>query len=134
MNQLLFDRLTGDLGPQAFGRIQTSQLLHAIQPAPRLRFDGGEQELVPSTAPGNLDPQKSEAERKLWSHQAGVNALSIDIDGRMYCTRWLLHRGALLTQISLVSGGADSSIKLWDLEQISPGAVHIFRPTGMVAR
>jgi DNA excision repair protein ERCC-8 len=85
MNQLLFDRLTGDLGPPAFGRIQTSQLLLAIQPAPRLLFDGGEQELVPSTSSaGALDPQKSEAEGKLWAHQAGVNALSIDIAGRMY--------------------------------------------------
>ena len=34
----------------------------------------------------------------------------------------------------LVSGGADSSIKLWDLENIPPGAVHTSRPKGAVAR
>lgn len=85
MNRLLFDRSTGILGPQAFAKIQTSQLLHAIQPAPRLLFDGGEKEVVPSSSStGSLDPDKGEGENKSWTHQAGVNALSIDIDGKMY--------------------------------------------------
>lgn len=91
MNQLLFDRSTGILGPHAFARLQSSQLLHAIQPAPSLVFDGGEKEVAPSASPGtstteNLDPQEGEGElaEKSWTHQAGVNALAIDIDGRMY--------------------------------------------------
>jgi DNA excision repair protein ERCC-8 len=72
MNQLIFDRSTGNLGPHAFARIQSSQLLHAIQPAPRLLFDG--RESFP----------EGEVVDKSWTHQAGVNALSIDIDGKMY--------------------------------------------------
>lgn len=85
MNQLLFDRSTGNLSPQAFARIQTSQLLHAIQPAPRLRFNGGEKEVAPATSScGSLDPPVNDPEEgRIWAHQAGVNALSIDIDGRL---------------------------------------------------
>jgi DNA excision repair protein ERCC-8 len=84
MNQLLFDRSTGNLSPQAFVRIQTSELVHAIQPAPRLRFDGGEKETVPASSAENGEPQPSaEVAEKIWAHQAGVNALSLDIDNRM---------------------------------------------------
>jgi DNA excision repair protein ERCC-8 len=87
MNQLLFDRSTGSLGPHAFARIQSSQRLDAIQPAPRLLFDGGEREVVPRLGvaedPG---PQYGEVE-KSWTHQAGVNALSVDIDGKLYVTQ-----------------------------------------------
>jgi DNA excision repair protein ERCC-8 len=35
---------------------------------------------------------------------------------------------------SVVSGGADSSIKLWDLDEHPVGANHTFRPTGLVSR
>jgi len=35
---------------------------------------------------------------------------------------------------SLVSGGADSSIKLWDLDEHPVGANHTFRPKGLVSR
>lgn len=136
MNQLLFDRSTGSLAPQAFARIQSSQLLHAIQPAPRLLFDGGERELVASTSSAipteNLDPPATGAEEKSWAHQAGVNALSIDIDGRMYVL--VPGCGTYTNSNSLVSGGADSSIKLWGLDQISQGAAHTLRPIGTVAR
>jgi len=84
MNQLLFDRSTGNLSPQAFARIQTTQLVHAIQSAPRLRFDGGEKETVAAGSAGNGEsPTSAEAAEKLWAHQAGVNALSIDIENRM---------------------------------------------------
>jgi DNA excision repair protein ERCC-8 len=85
MNQLLFDRSTGNLGPHAFARIQTSQLVHAIQPAPRLRFDGGEKETVPSndSARDGESPESTQVAQKIWAHQAGVNALSVDIENRM---------------------------------------------------
>ncbi|KAM3075196.1 hypothetical protein ACMFMG_007353 [Clarireedia jacksonii] len=117
MNQLLFDRSTGNLDPKAFARIQTSQLLHAIQPAPSLQFNGGEKAISNNgdERPRDRDP----TELKLWAHQTGVNALAIDkFEGKI-----------------LLSGGADSSIKLWDLEQVPAGASkYIFRPTGTVPR
>ena len=83
MNQLLFDRSTGSLSPQTFARIHTSQLIPTIQPAPKLRFDGGEKETAPTNAAENGASQESVEEvEKIWAHQAGVNALSIDIDGK----------------------------------------------------
>ena len=89
MNQLLFDRSTGGLGPQAFARIQTSQRIHSIQPAPRLRFNGGEKEAVlvdddESQAVLSSAPSVGDiAEPKTWAHQSGVNSLAIDIDNRL---------------------------------------------------
>jgi DNA excision repair protein ERCC-8 len=83
MNQLLFERSSGNLSPQAFAQIQTSQLVHTILPAPRLRFDGGEKETVPSSGENGDPPTSTEGADKIWAHQAGVNALSIDIDNKM---------------------------------------------------
>lgn len=93
MNQLLFDRSTGNLSPQAFARVQTSKLIHAIQPAPRLRFNGGEKETVSSRSAESESSQASvEVAEKTWAHQAGVNALSLDIDNRMcVCVEMKLH-------------------------------------------
>ena len=87
MNQLLFDRSTGNLGPQAFARIQTSALLRAIQPAPRLRFNGGEKGASlnnDDAGDGAGSRAEPSAETQIWAHQAGVNALALDVDGKMY--------------------------------------------------
>lgn len=54
---------------------------------------------------------------RIWAHQAGANALSIDIDGRI-----------------LVSGGADSSIKLWDLEGFPNSGVHTLKPIATIEK
>ena len=89
MNKLLFDRSTGSLGPQAFARIQTSQRIHSFQPAPRLRFNGGEKEAVlvdddESQAAQSSAPSVGEStEPKIWAHQSGVNSLAVDIDNRL---------------------------------------------------
>ncbi|ESZ95999.1 hypothetical protein SBOR_3619 [Sclerotinia borealis F-4128] len=115
MNQLIFDRSTGNLDPNAFARIQTTQLIHAISPAPKLQFNGGE---TPPTIAADAEARDYEP-AKLWAHQTGVNALSIDrFEGKI-----------------LLSGGADASIKVWDLDQIPTGASkYTFRPTGIVPR
>ena len=89
MNQLLFDRSTGNLGPQAFARIQTSQRIHSIQPGPRLRFNGGEKEAVlvdddeDQASQSRAPLQEKNTESKIWAHQSGVNSLAIDIDNRL---------------------------------------------------
>lgn len=80
MNQLLYARATGNLGPQAFARIQTSQRVNAIQPFPRLRFDGGGKEVVGEE---KADGSEVEDSKSIWAHQAGVNALALDVDGKM---------------------------------------------------
>lgn len=82
MNQLLYTRSTGSLGPQAFARIQTTQLIHSIQPASKLRFDGGEKEVV-TVDDNGYEEHPSRGERS-WAHQAGVNALALDVDGKLY--------------------------------------------------
>ena len=86
MNQLLFDRSTGNLDPQAFARLHTSALLHATQLTPKLRFNGGETEAVASGRATSVPTVASidTWETKIWAHQAGVNALALDkFDGRM---------------------------------------------------
>ncbi|KAE8448056.1 hypothetical protein EG329_009821 [Mollisiaceae sp. DMI_Dod_QoI] len=117
MNQLLFDRSTGILGPKAFARIQTSHLIHAIQPAPRLRFNGGEKEVLPLEDDQGSSIPPTTDETKIWAHQAGANALAIDIENRF-----------------LVSGGADSSIRFWDLDEYDGGRNHTFTPRAAVSK
>lgn len=81
MNQLIFGRSTGNLGPNAFARIQTTQLIHAILPAPKVNFNGGEKPLA-TVASGTETRDYEPA--KIWAHQTGVSALSIDrFDGKM---------------------------------------------------
>lgn len=116
MNQLIFDRSTGAIGPKAFARLQTSFLNHAIQPAPRLKFNGGEKEVEQLDDDGNPIPQPT-GETKLWAHQAGANALGIDIENRF-----------------LLSGGADSSIRLWDLAENDALFNYTFKPRATVSR
>jgi DNA excision repair protein ERCC-8 len=82
MNQLLFDRSTGNLSPQAFARLQISHTVHAIQPAPSLRFHGGEKEAARPAATRDSSAG-IEGKDQIWAHQAGVNALSIDVENKM---------------------------------------------------
>ncbi|OAA62421.1 WD repeat protein [Niveomyces insectorum RCEF 264] len=115
MNQLLFERATGSLGHPAFARLHCTQLLHGFRPAPQIRFDGGEKgtNITPSEAgrPAAAAAAAAAAvaavargaadNRDRWAHQAGVNALALErFDGRI-----------------LLSGGADATIRVWDLEQ-----------------
>ncbi|KAI8629927.1 WD40 repeat-like protein [Xylariaceae sp. FL1651] len=113
MNQLLFERSAGRLGPNVFARLQTTQLLKSFQPAPQYRFDGGER----GTAVHDGEISSSDAATSIWAHQAGVSALALErFDGRI-----------------LVSGGSDASIKLWDLEQCgNPSKSHTFKPIGTI--
>ncbi|TGJ84285.1 hypothetical protein E0Z10_g4499 [Xylaria hypoxylon] len=113
MNQLLLDRSTGAVGPSAFARLQTTQLLASFQPSPQYRFDGGERGI----AVHDGEASSSDAATSIWAHQAGVSALALErFDGRI-----------------LVSGGSDASIKLWDLEQCgNPSNPHAFKPVGTV--
>lgn len=92
MNALLFERSSGNLGPDAFARIHTISLLRSFGPAPRLRFDGGERAPEPivgagrSTSSPVVNPARTDQSSRtsLWAHQAGVTALALErFDGRM---------------------------------------------------
>ncbi|KAI1637057.1 WD40-repeat-containing domain protein [Biscogniauxia mediterranea] len=116
MNELLFERSSGNIGPNVFARLQTTQLLKSFGPAPQFRFDGGEQ--GSAVADGEL-ALSSSGSSSIWAHQAGVSALSLErFDGRI-----------------LISGAADASIKLWDLEECgNPSKPHTFKPIAGIRR
>ncbi|KAI1800590.1 WD40 repeat-like protein [Daldinia bambusicola] len=117
MNQFLFERSIGSLGPNVFARLQTTQLLHSFRPAPEFRFNGGERgTAIRNDEEGSIAPDPTST---LWAHQAGVNALALDrFDGRI-----------------LVSGGLDASIKIWDLEQCgNPSKAHTYAPIAKISR
>ncbi|KAI1104513.1 WD40 repeat-like protein [Jackrogersella minutella] len=117
MNQLLLERSIGNLGPNVFARLQTTQLLNSFRPAPEFRFDGGERgTAVRDHESGSVAPDPTST---LWAHQAGVNALALErFDGRI-----------------LVSGGLDASLKLWDLEQCgNPSKPHTYVAAARIPR
>ncbi|OTB00675.1 hypothetical protein M426DRAFT_65463 [Hypoxylon sp. CI-4A] len=117
MNQLLFERSSGSLGPNVFARLETIRLLSSFRSAPEFRFDGGERgTAVHDDGDGSIAPSPTST---LWAHQAGANALALErFDGRI-----------------LVSGGLDGSIKLWDLEQCgNPSTAHTYTPLAKTPR
>ncbi|GAB1313816.1 hypothetical protein MFIFM68171_04026 [Madurella fahalii] len=125
MNQLLFERSSGNIGPNVFARVKTNSLLRSFTAAPRVRFDGGEREpranqgeSAAASARG-VAPDDDSSRSSLWAHQAGVSALALErFDGRL-----------------LVSGGSDATIKIWDLEQCSnQSASHTYRPLTRATR
>lgn len=83
MNQLLFERSTGSVGPNVFARLQTTKLLTSFRAAPQFRFDGGERgTAIHQDEVGASGEQTLRSGR--WAHQAGVNTLAVDrFDGRM---------------------------------------------------
>ncbi|KAL9582592.1 MAG: hypothetical protein Q9212_003212 [Teloschistes hypoglaucus] len=92
MNTQLFARAIGSIGQEALQRAELERRLYAIQPAPEVHFDGRD---------GRPIPRDETQDKTARAHQAGVNSIAVDrFEGRY-----------------LVSGGADASIKLWDLEQ-----------------
>ena len=73
----LLGRALGTISAQALQRAETSRLLHSIQAAPGIRFDGSD---APAQAASSRDVEE---ERDVWAHQAGVNCLTIDrFEGR----------------------------------------------------
>lgn len=87
MNQLLFERATGALGPNAFAKLEITRLLRSFRPAPQFRFDGGEKGAAVDNGQDSSDPANPNDDHKkdIWAHQAGVNALALErFDGRMF--------------------------------------------------
>ena len=71
----LLGRALGTISSQALQRAETSRLLHSIQAAPGVRFDGSDA--------ANSSRDVEGEERDVWAHQAGVNCLTIDrFEGR----------------------------------------------------
>ncbi|KAK1079192.1 hypothetical protein LTR33_006591 [Friedmanniomyces endolithicus] len=92
MNSFLLNRQLGSVSPQALAQAHNHHLLQALQAAPGVHFSQvglGEHEVIDA------------AYRPPVAHAAGVNSIAIDrFEGRY-----------------LLSGGADSSVAIWDLER-----------------
>ena len=95
MNSYLLGRELGTISSKTLQQAETNNLLLALQAAPGIRFDGTD---AATTAAGQSHGTGSSED--VWAHRAGVNCITIDkFEGR-----------------HMLSGGAESSIKLWDLE------------------
>ncbi|KAK4951912.1 hypothetical protein LTR10_009832 [Elasticomyces elasticus] len=110
MNAFLLSRQLGSTSPQALTNAHNHRLLQALQLAPNVHFS-----LV---APDENEDQ--DLAGSCVAHAAGVNSIAIDrFEGRY-----------------LLSGGADSSVAIWDLE--TPSSVLnsnvIHTPLGQSAR
>ena len=102
MNQLLLGRRLGAVASPAFQKFQHERLVRSLEPG-NLRFTCR----PPATsldasgdAPGGARTPGS-AQQELTAHTAGVNVLTLDTNDGRY----------------MVTGGADSTVRLWDLEQ-----------------
>lgn len=88
MNQLLFERSTGNVSAGLFVRLHTTKLLYSFRPAPGFCFDGGERVIAAqgtgSSSSSSRQSGDEDASFSIWAHQAGVNALALEkFDGRM---------------------------------------------------
>ncbi|KAI9794855.1 MAG: hypothetical protein M1816_002983 [Peltula sp. TS41687] len=116
MSSHLFDRALGSTTPHAFSVAYTTKLVHALQLAPNVQFDGRDEQQ-------QQQPQTTQrGGGVVWAHRDGVNSVVADhFEGRL-----------------LLSGGADPSILLWDLDVFEkPQSGHhgsTYRPVGSESR
>jgi DNA excision repair protein ERCC-8 len=90
MNSFLLNRALGSVSAAALARSQNTHLVHSLQPASHVSL---------SISPLDLGNDQDALQNGV-AHPAGVNSITID----KFEGRWLL------------SGGADSSIGIWDLD------------------
>ena len=78
MNSYIFGRALGTISVQAFQRAETTRLLHALELAPHVTFDGSEASRNRARHDARQDYPSDG-----WAHKAGVNCLTIDkFEGR----------------------------------------------------
>lgn len=97
MNHIHLARILGGASPHGLQRIHNNLLINSIGSRPHAAFD-----LTPAHQSSDSSGTRLTTEiEPLIAHKAGTNCLAIDHnDGRF-----------------LISGGADASIRLWDLEE-----------------
>ncbi|KAJ5759059.1 hypothetical protein N7520_006215 [Penicillium odoratum] len=119
MNSFLLNRALGSVSSNTFYVAQTTRLVHNLEPAPGIRFSSRRasrrSESRGDATPLNEEHDSTEDET---AHNAGVNCLAIDqFDGRY-----------------MISGGADPTIHLWDLESRGSEHEHVHRAVASVSK
>lgn len=121
MNQFLLSRKLGLAGPQTFQRLQYERLLDNIEPEKSITFraqflHGNTRQQPCSTA--STSPQSTLRTTQAIAHQGGVNVLAVDEQTGRY----------------LITGGADATIRLWDLESRDSNEAFIYQPVTSITR
>ncbi|KAL3446557.1 WD40-repeat-containing domain protein [Aspergillus insuetus] len=107
MNAYLLNRALGSITPSAFHLAQTTRLVHNLEPAPGIRFSSDDKANTQVATPDDLV-----------AHKAGANVLALDqYEGRF-----------------MVSGGADPSINLWDLEARGSELSYVHQPVASITK
>ncbi|KAI9693894.1 MAG: hypothetical protein M1822_003165 [Bathelium mastoideum] len=131
MNSFLLNRAIGSVSPQSLQRAQTTQLLHALQPAPEVTFGAEPQsEDVSSSAHSSTTKKSSNV-----AHKAGVNAIALDrFEGRWSAISTSAPALCAFSPmlVRLLSGGADSSLSIFDLD--SEPSSHAIQPVTHLQR
>ena len=118
MNSYLLNIRLGSLPPVKFQRAQYDRLARTIEPALSVRFNAAPRAAHLGLGPSLADSDKNPDER-VWAHNAGVNVLAVDRHAGRY----------------LFSGGADATVRLWDLEEpFEASATTLYRPSASLAR
>lgn len=77
MNSYLFGRALGTFSPTALQRAELLRLVHALDVAPAVRFDGSD------GSAATVNPEEGGGRDTIWAHKAGLNAIVIDkFEGR----------------------------------------------------
>jgi DNA excision repair protein ERCC-8 len=125
MNQLLLSRRLGHGGTQAFQRAQYDRLLDSLTPDPSVRFNihlHNQSGLQSPSSYSKLSRQTiaagTSASEDAVAHNGGVNVLTVDEQTGRY----------------LISGGADSAIRIWDLEETSSDGPNILHPLAAITQ
>ncbi|KAJ5222306.1 uncharacterized protein N7469_008546 [Penicillium citrinum] len=118
MNSYLLNRALGSVAPNAFHTAQTERLVHYLEPAPGIRFSSRKAARSDVSQDDTALSSELDPTEQLFAHRSGVNCLAIDqFEGRY-----------------MVSGGADPSIHLWDLESRGSELEHIHRACASVSK
>ncbi|KAJ5128959.1 hypothetical protein N7448_002669 [Penicillium atrosanguineum] len=117
MNSYLLNRALGSVTPNAFHVAQTSRLVQHLEPAPGICFSS-RKATTRSQDDATAFDRELDPVNEVFAHKSGVKCLAIDqFEGRY-----------------MISGGADPSIHLWDLESRGSELEHLHRSCATVSK